>query len=125
MSKAVKERASAALLAECRVLIERKIAEVRQGLTARRAHEWVACPEEPLDSGDWCQKSHDEWLFLNQNRIERQLLRELEGALLRLEDGSYGVCLECGETISPKRLAAVPWAGLCMSCGKNAATSAE
>src|SRR5208283_4664031 len=46
-----------------------KIHEVRQGLSARRAAEFVQRPEEPLDFGDWCQKSHDEWLFVNQNRL--------------------------------------------------------
>ncbi len=37
-------------------------------------------------------------------------------ALERLEQGEYGVCSECGEPISPKRLAALPWAECCVTC---------
>ena len=42
--------------------------------------------------------------------------REARAALRRMQEGIYGVCLECGETISPVRLAAVPWAALCLRC---------
>jgi RNA polymerase-binding protein DksA len=96
-----------------------KIREVRLGLSARRAAEFVSRPEEPLDFGDWCQKSHDEWLFLNQNRIELALLRELEAALARVDEGSFGVCQGCGEPISERRLEAVPWASFCIPCQEH------
>jgi len=96
--------------------IRSKIREVRQALSARRAAEFVQRPEEPLDFGDWCQKSHDEWLFVNQNRIEAALLRELEAAARRLERGTFGICEGCGEPISERRLDAVPWARFCVPC---------
>ena len=38
------------------------------------------------------------------------------GALARIADGSYGVCLHCEEDISPKRVNAVPWAAFCIKC---------
>lgn len=99
-----------------RECILRKAEEVREALSARRAAEVVARPEEPLDFGDWCQKSHDEWMFFNQNRRELALLRELEAALRRLDGGAFGVCEGCGEPISERRLEAVPWARLCIPC---------
>jgi DnaK suppressor protein len=40
----------------------------------------------------------------------RQLLQDVEDALERIEDGSYGVCLGSGEPIPVKRLEAIPWA---------------
>ncbi len=86
------------------------------GLSAKRAAEVVRRPDEPLDFGDWCQKSHDEWLFLNQNRLELALFRELQEALRRLDDGTYGVCQDCHEAIVPKRLDALPWAKYCLPC---------
>ncbi len=43
-------------------------------------------------------------------------LRLVEEALLRIAAGNYGICLRCGETISPERLAAVPEAPLCLPC---------
>ena len=44
------------------------------------------------------------------------LLAAVRAALDRIADGSYGECLECGETISAKRLAALPWAAYCRTC---------
>jgi DnaK suppressor protein len=41
---------------------------------------------------------------------------EARAALQRIEEGSYGACLDCGATISPARLAALPWAALCLRC---------
>jgi len=43
-------------------------------------------------------------------------LRDARAALRRIEGGSFGTCLECDEEIHPKRLAAIPWAHLCIEC---------
>ena len=44
------------------------------------------------------------------------MLRSVTAALLRIKDGSYGLCLNCEELISPKRLQALPWAAYCVPC---------
>jgi RNA polymerase-binding transcription factor DksA len=41
-------------------------------------------------------------------------LREVEDALTRIEEGTYGKCRICGREIPPERLEAVPWATLCI-----------
>ena len=62
-----------------------------------------------------------------QQAIERELasrgldrqatrVREIRAALVRITDGSFGICLRCEEEISQKRLAAVPWAARCLRC---------
>jgi DnaK suppressor protein len=62
-----------------------------------------------------------------QGAVERELaIRQLESnfsriqsvklALERIEDGTYGICMECEQEISPKRLKAVPWASCCVHC---------
>ncbi len=43
-------------------------------------------------------------------------LRNARAALRRIEEGSFGTCLECDEEIHPKRLAAIPWAQFCIEC---------
>ena len=43
-------------------------------------------------------------------------LREARAALHRMEEGTYGICLECDGPIGPRRLAAVPAAALCIRC---------
>jgi DnaK suppressor protein len=45
---------------------------------------------------------------------ERALLTEVEAALKRIEDGTYGKCIVCGDTIPEKRLEAIPWASRCV-----------
>ena len=43
-------------------------------------------------------------------------IRKIKAALLRIDDGEYGYCLECGEEISEKRLAVDPAASRCIRC---------
>jgi len=43
-------------------------------------------------------------------------LRNARAALRRIQEGSFGTCQECDEDIHPKRLAAMPWATLCIRC---------
>jgi DnaK suppressor protein len=44
------------------------------------------------------------------------LHRHVKAALLRIQDGSFGICTDCETAISPKRLAALPWATRCIRC---------
>ena len=50
---------------------------------------------------------------------ERKMLVEIDEALGRIEDGTYGICLGAGEQIPKQRLAAIPWARYCVSCATN------
>lgn len=45
-----------------------------------------------------------------------QEVRQIREALRRISQGSYGVCVKCGEPIDPKRLRALPTATRCISC---------
>jgi RNA polymerase-binding transcription factor DksA len=47
---------------------------------------------------------------------ELQEIRQIQVALQRIADGTYGVCANCGEAIDPKRLKALPTASRCISC---------
>lgn len=42
------------------------------------------------------------------------LLAEIDGALARIDDGTYGICIACGQPIPEERLEAVPYASLCL-----------
>lgn len=52
------------------------------------------------------------------SRIDRATgnMKEILKALERVDDGSYGVCADCEESISERRLAALPWASRCVRC---------
>ncbi|MBA3800705.1 MAG: TraR/DksA C4-type zinc finger protein [Geodermatophilaceae bacterium] len=58
------------------------------------------------------EREHE--MSLANNRLD--LITQLEHALVRIADGSYGRCESCGEPIAKARLQAFPGATLCLSC---------
>jgi len=108
-------------VATYRTMLEKKAQEVRRSMSAQKAAQVVARLDVPSDEGDLSQQHHEEWIFLNRNTIDMKLLREIADALQRIEQGTYGVCLECEEPISVKRLDAVPWARYCVTCQEEIA----
>ncbi len=53
------------------------------------------------------------------SQTEREKLFLIEIALKKIENGTYGVCEECGEPIGEKRLEALPWVRLCIECSEK------
>jgi DnaK suppressor protein len=102
--------------AHYRKLLESKAEEVRESMSAQKAAQVVARLDVPSDEGDLSQQHHEEWIFLNRNTIDMKLLREISDALHRIDHETYGICMECEEAISTKRLDAVPWARFCVTC---------
>jgi DnaK suppressor protein len=54
-----------------------------------------------------------------RGKIE-QRVGQLEVALERLDEGDYGICESCEQTINPERLEALPGTTLCIACARNA-----
>ncbi|MGQ3685633.1 MAG: TraR/DksA family transcriptional regulator [Candidatus Loosdrechtia sp.] len=48
--------------------------------------------------------------------VDVKELKQIEGALIRIKEGHYGVCEQCGRSIKKARLKAIPFATLCVSC---------
>ena len=48
-----------------------------------------------------------------------QVLAEIDDALQRIEDGTFGTCRTCGQPIAPERLEAMPWATQCIDCKRK------
>jgi len=48
-----------------------------------------------------------------------QVLRAIDGALRRIDDGTFGVCETCGQAISEERLEAIPYATQCIDCRRK------
>jgi DnaK suppressor protein len=97
-------------------ILEAKADEIRRSMSAQKAAQMVSRLDCPSDEGDLSQQHHEEWIFLNRNSLDMKLLREVSDALRRIDHDNYGICLECEEAISPKRLDAVPWARYCVTC---------
>ena len=85
--------------------------------------------EKSADALDEVQHASERELAIRNLDRESNLLRNVRSALRRINEGTFGICLHCEEDISPKRLAAVPWAPFCIQCqeqaDKNAADGNE
>jgi len=95
-----------------RAALEAKQAELVELL---RRREGIAI-EKAADALDEVRLAADRELMIHTLDRESHRLREVRNALARIEEGSYGICLGCGEAIPAKRLEAVPWAAYCVRC---------
>lgn len=78
--------------------------------------------EEPLDpdSSERAVEMEDDPSLEGQAALVAREVASVKRALLRIDDGSYGECVRCGEEISPARLEARPEAALCINCARDA-----
>jgi DnaK suppressor protein len=76
--------------------------------------------QQAPDPFDEVQLNAERDLTIALMNHETALVQNLKAALRRIQDGSYGTCAQCEEGISPKRLAAVPWAERCIRCQETA-----
>ena len=84
--------------------------------TGKKAH-WENM--EDTRHGDFVdQASDDNEVHVNLRllQIDAKLLRAIEAAIERINNGSYGICTICEEEISQARLKAVPWTSVCIAC---------
>jgi DnaK suppressor protein len=99
-----------------KAMLEAKQAELSAGL---RNREDIAIEKTP-DALDEVQLAGERELAIRNLDRESNLLRNVKGALMRVADGSYGICLHCEEEIKVKRLDAVPWTKYCIRCQEAA-----
>ncbi|MEQ1945725.1 MAG: TraR/DksA C4-type zinc finger protein [Bryobacteraceae bacterium] len=99
-------------LKKFREVLEAKQAELEHFV---RNREGIAIEKSP-DALDEVQHAAERELAIRNLDRESNLLRNVRGALRRLDEGTFGVCLHCEEDISPKRLVAVPWTPFCIQC---------
>ncbi len=65
---------------------------------------------------DMATDSHERELSMNVASSEQAVIYQIDDALRRLEDGTYGVCQQCEKAIAMSRLKAVPHATHCVDC---------
>ena len=68
------------------------------------------------DLYDLADNERDRQLSHILNDRDRKKLREIDEALKRIEDSTYGFCEDCGKRITPNRLKVMPFARLCILC---------
>lgn len=106
--------------------------EFRKTLLARQA-EWsdgrhireALVIEATADELDRIQQAQEREYAMGAIDRDSLRLREVRGALERIDKGTFGICLNCEEEIGAKRLAAVPWTALCIVCQEAAERTAQ
>jgi DnaK suppressor protein len=72
--------------------------------------------EATQDSADRCVISLSKESLFERISQRRTVLLLIEAALKRIADGSFGVCVGCGDEIQDQRLQALPWTQFCLRC---------
>lgn len=73
----------------------------------------------PHHMADVASDSYDQEFNISLMENEGEELQQIDAALERIEDGSYGVCDSCEKPIPKKRLNVIPYARLCIKCKQN------
>lgn len=95
-----------------RSLLNAKRTELQNGL---RRRDGIAI-EKTADVLDEVYLASERELTTRSLERESKQLQDVRAALIRLDNHTYGICVECDGEISAKRLSAVPWTTRCISC---------
>jgi DnaK suppressor protein len=101
-------------LSKYRAILEKKRDELLAATPAR-----TPTTDPGSKSGDWIDQSSQEsdlHVHLAMKQTDTKVLRAIEQAILRLDQGTYGICTDCEEEIKAARLDAVPWTRVCIRC---------
>jgi RNA polymerase-binding protein DksA len=90
-----------------------RLSELRNHFTKvdRELHKLL-----PADSEDQAIELENQDVLEGIERTEIREIQQIEAALKRISEGTYGTCTKCGESIEPRRLKALPTAATCISC---------
>jgi len=100
------------LVENARQTLEAERARIRLELSEEVEHPRVAHGAQTAAATEVSESQRGQQL----REREQQHLNFIEGALKRIEAGSFGRCQTCGQPIAPERLEALPWALDCVNC---------
>ena len=96
-------------------LLQQKHSLERSALSVvEQGRETIA--EDAQDTADQAVFSYQKELLFTRGTHDHGQLSLVKGALERLNEGSFGECVSCGNQIGPKRLEALPWTPYCIDC---------
>jgi len=75
--------------------------------------------KEPSDMEDLSQMTYTEELLDKLSQRDMFILKEIDYALEKIKNGTYGICEGCGEEIPEERLCAIPWTRFCAKCAEQ------
>lgn len=102
-----------------RILEERRleiIGEVQNKMRDVRSEDAVISRQNVRDEAETCQLDVQDDIEFALLQMKAETLEKISEALVRLEQGRYGRCYECGSDITERRLRALPFAVRCRNC---------
>ena len=79
----------------------------------------ITVGDEPVPQADWNERAaanHDLYVAERDEDVRWETCEAARRALARLDEGTFARCVDCGQRISRRRLAVMPWAGRCLQC---------
>ena len=103
-------------LEKYRKLLEEKKTLLLAELAKTRHAEEETTEESTQDIADKAVSSYTREFLYSLNDAERSTVQQIDQALARIVDGTYGLCLNCGTPMNEKRLSAIHWSRHCVEC---------
>lgn len=100
-------------IAHFKKVLVAKESELVAELARREAEAREPAGADVGDVADEATSSENREMALEESELLRQTLTEVRDALRRMDEGTYGKCVDCGRPIEPARLEAVPWTPYC------------
>lgn len=98
-----------------RALLEKK-AEISSEMLKNKDAGEENAEEFTQDIADKATSAYTKEFLFSLSDSERVMLNQIDQSLERIEEGTFGACTHCGNMMSEKRLAAVPWTPYCLDC---------
>ena len=92
------------------------VSEVQGKIRDVRTEGHTAKLNDVLDAGESSEADIQEDIEFALIQMKAETLQQINEALARLEEGTYGYCFECGDEIAEQRLRALPFAVRCKDC---------
>ena len=100
--------------------IRKQLQKERQELLEGVSNSYETCREIGQDGvpdiGDMSSAAYSRDVLFNVSETQRQRIHDIDVALQQMDKGEYGICMACGEEISPRRMEVRPFSRYCIEC---------
>jgi DnaK suppressor protein len=100
--------------------VKAQLLKERQDLLQEVSNSYETCREIGQDGvpdiGDMSSVAYSRDVLFNVSETQRQRINDIDVALEQIEKGEYGICMGCGEEISPRRMEVRPFSRYCIEC---------
>ncbi len=100
--------------------VKEELLKQRQELLQEVSNSYETCREIGQDGvpdiGDMSSVAYSRDVLFNLSETQRRRIHDIDVALEQIEKGEYGICMSCGEGISPRRMEVRPFSRYCVEC---------